>query len=61
MPKKKGQGGSALKAAQQAEAAAAAHRETAAQKRQRIAELEERARLFGNPVKQSAQAKVLER
>jgi hypothetical protein len=49
------------KAAQQAEAAAVAHRETAEQKRQRIAKLEERARLFGDPVKQSVQAKVLER
>ena len=52
---------SALKAAQAAEAKAAAYRETPAQKRQRIAELQERARLFGDPVKQSAQAKVLER
>ena len=52
---------SALKAAQAAEAKAAAYRETPAQKRQRIAELQERARLFGDPVKQSVQAKVLER
>ena len=42
----------------QAEAAAAA---TARPPRASIAELEERARLFGDSVKQSAQAKVLER
>ena len=47
--------------AEMAEAEAAALRETPAQKRQRIAELEERARLYGDSVKQSAQAKVLER
>ena len=40
---------------------AAAHRPSAAQKQQQIAELEERAVVFGDPVKQSAQAKVLER
>ena len=50
-----------LQAARAAEAEAVAHRETPAQKRQRIAELEERARLFGDSAKQSAQAKVLER
>jgi len=54
-------GGSAIQAAQTAEAQAAAHRETPAQKRSRISELQERARLFGDPVKQSSQAKVLER
>ena len=47
-----------LNAAEQAEADAAAHRDTPEKKRQRIAELEERARLFGDPVKQSTQAKV---
>ena len=52
---------SMLNAAEQAEADAAAHRDTPEKKRQRIAELEERARLFGDPVKQSTQAKVLER
>ena len=44
-----------------AETEAASHRATAAQKQKQIAELEERAQLFGDPVKQSAQAKVLER
>ena len=44
-----------------AETEAASHRPTAAQKQKQIAELEERAQLFGDPVKQSAQAKVLER
>jgi len=52
---------SMLNAAEQAEADAASHRDTPEKKRQRIAELEERARLFGDPVKQSKQAKVLER
>ena len=61
MGKAGGKKTSAMQAAQAAEAQAAAHRETAAQKRARIAELEERAQLFGDPVKQSAQAKVLER
>ena len=51
----------ALQAAQAAEAKAAALRETPAKKQERIKELEERARLFGDSVKQSAQAKVLER
>ena len=50
-----------MKVAKAAEAQAAAHRETPAKKQQRVAELEERARLFSDPVKQSAQAKVLER
>ena len=61
MGKSKGAERSALNAAKQAEIAAAAHRETAAKKQQRIAELEERAQLFGDSAKQSAQAKVLER
>ena len=61
MGKSKGAERSALNAAKQTEVAAAMHRETAEQKRQRIAELEERARLFGDSVKQSTQAKVLER
>ena len=62
-PMAKGQveGGNALRAARAAEIDAASHRPTAAQKQQQIAELEERAELFGDPVKQSAQAKVLER
>ena len=50
-----------LAAAQKAEAEAAKHRPTAEQKQARIAELKERARMFGDSVKQSAQAKVLER
>ena len=61
MGKAGGKKASAMQVAQAAEAQAATHRETAAQKRARIAELQERARLFGDPVKQSAQAKVLER
>jgi hypothetical protein len=40
--------------AQKAEAEAATHRPTAQQKRDRISELEERARLFGDSAKQSA-------
>ena len=55
------EGGKVLQAARAAELDAASHRPTAAQKQQQIAELEERAVLFGDPVKQSAQAKVLER
>ena len=57
-PMAKGQveGGNALQAARAAEIDAASHRPTAAQKQQQIAELEERAELFGDPVKQSAQA-----
>jgi len=47
--------------AKQAEAEAAKYRSTPQQKQARIAELEERARLFGDSAKQSAQAKVLER
>ena len=50
-----------LEAAREAEEDAAGHRPSAAQKQQQIAELEERAAEFGDPVKQSAQAKVLER
>jgi hypothetical protein len=42
----KGKARSALKVAKAAEAQAAAHRETPATKQQRVAELEERARLF---------------
>ena len=49
-----------LQAAREAEEDAARHRPSAAQKQQQIAELEERAAEFGDPVKQSAQAKVLE-
>ena len=48
-------------AAERAVAEAIACRDTPATKLQRMQELEERARLFGDPVKQSAQAKVLER
>ena len=48
-------------AAEKAVAAAAKHRPTPAQKAARIAELEERARLFGDSAKQSAQAAVLQR
>ena len=48
-------------AAKAAEAEAAKHRPTAEHKRARIAELEERAKLFGDSAKQSAQAMVLER
>ena len=47
--------------AEKAEAEAAKHRSTPEKKAARIAELEERARLFGDSAKQSAQAKVLER
>ena len=51
-----------LQAAREAEEDAAGHRPSAAEKQQQIAELEERAAAeFGDPVKQSAQAKVLER
>ena len=50
-----------LSKAAKAEAEAASHRPTPQQKEARIAEVEERARLLGDPVKQSAQAKVLER
>ena len=44
-----------LEAAREAEEDAAGHRPSAAQKQQQIAELEERAAEFGDPVKQSAQ------
>ena len=50
-----------LRAAERAEAEAEKQGPTAQQKRDRIAELEERAQLFGDSTKQSAQAKVLER
>ena len=59
--KGRAEAGKALEAARVAETEAASHRPTAAQKQKQIAELEERAQLFGDPVKQSAQAKVLER
>ena len=52
MGKADGKTRTALKVAEAAEAEAAMHRETPAQKRQRIAELQERAELFGDPVKQ---------
>ena len=61
MAKARAADGAAMDAAKAAEKVAASHRETPEQKQQRIAELEERAQLFGDPVKQSAQAKVLER
>ena len=51
----------ALEAARVAQTEAASHRATPAQKQKQTAELDERAQLFGDPVKQSAQAKVLER
>ena len=44
----------ALKAAERAEAEAAVFRETLEKKRQRIEELEERAKLFGDSVKHPA-------
>ena len=50
-----------MAAARAAKALAASHRETAASKERRIEELEERARIFGDSVKQSAAAKSLER
>ena len=50
-----------LAAARAAEARAAAFRPTPEEKRRRIEELEERARIFGDSVKQSAAAKSLER
>ena len=53
--------GKGLEAARAAETDAASHRATAARKQQQVAGLEERAQLFGGPVKQSAQAKVIER
>ena len=59
--KGRAEAGKALEAARVAETEAASHRPTAAQKQKQIAELEDRAQLFGDPVKQSAQAKVLER
>ena len=59
--KGRAEAGKALEAARVAETEAASHRPTAAQKQKQIAELEERAQLFGDSVKQSVQAKVLER
>ena len=53
--------GKGLEAARAAETDAASHRATAARKQQQVAGLEERAQLFGDPVKQLAQAKVIER
>ena len=50
-----------LAAARAAEAQAASHRETTADKERRIEELEERARLYGDSVKQSAVANALEK
>ena len=50
-----------LAAARAAEVLAASHRETAADKERRMEELEERARLYGDSVKQSAAAKALEK
>ena len=50
MAKARAADGAAMDAAKAAEEAAASHRETAEQKQQRIAELEERAQLFGDPV-----------
>ena len=50
MAKGQVEGGKALQAARAAEIDAASHRPTAAQKQQQIAELEERAVLFGDPV-----------
>ena len=57
--KGRAEAGKALEAARVAETEAASHRPTAAQKQKQIAELEERAQLFGDPVKQSAQAKAV--
>ena len=48
MAKGQVEGGKALQAARAAEIDAASHRPTAAQKQQQIAELEERAVLFGD-------------
>ena len=52
---------SAVATAKEAEEAADGHRATAAKKTAQMDELEERARLFGDPVKQSYNAKCLER
>jgi hypothetical protein len=58
----KGKARSALKVAKAAEAQAAAHRETPATKQQRVARARgEGEAVCGDSVKQSAQAKVLER
>ena len=48
--KGRAEAGKALEAARVAETEAASHRPTAAQKQKQIAELEERAQLFGDPV-----------
>ena len=50
-----------MAAAEEAVKAAAEHRDTPEKKRARMAELEERAMLFGDSVKQSYNAKCLER
>ena len=50
-----------LAAAEDAEHEAAEHRDTPQKKAARMDELEERARLFGDSVKQSYNAKCLER
>ena len=49
MAKARAADGAAMDAAKAAEKVAASHRETPEQKQQRIAELEERAQLFGDP------------
>ena len=51
----------ALSAAKEAEKAAAELRDTPEKKRARMDELQERARLFGDSIKQSYNAKCLER
>ena len=51
----------ALAAAVEAEKQAAEHRETPEKKRARMDELEKRAELFGDSIKQSYNAKCLER
>ena len=51
----------ALVAAEEAEQQAAEHRDTPEKKRARLDELQERARLFGDSIKQSYNAKCLER
>ena len=51
----------AMAAAEEAEKEAAEHRDTPAKERARMDELQERARLFGDSIKQSYNAKCLER
>ena len=51
----------ALAAAEEAEKEAAEHRDTPENKRARMDELQERVRLFGDSIKQSYNAKCLER